>query len=50
MERSYEGILSNDLPDFKRAIIKSDELGKMMDDSIYTTIINNLDTYFKFWL
>ncbi|MBE3092243.1 MAG: creatininase family protein [Actinobacteria bacterium] len=49
MERSFDGIISEELPDINRALTKSFEIGEKIDEEIYKDVINNLDIYFKYW-
>ena len=49
MKRSYAGILSDGAPDLKRALEKSEYVGKKVDEAIFETFINNLNSYFKYW-
>lgn len=49
MARSYSGIISDGLPDLTRALGKSKEFGERIDNAILTTLINNLNIYFKCW-
>jgi creatinine amidohydrolase/Fe(II)-dependent formamide hydrolase-like protein len=48
-KRSFNGIISKDLPALRKALEKSDEVGTLIDESIKKTLIENLDIYFKNW-
>ncbi len=49
MPRSYNGIISNGIPNLSRALEKSKEVGQKINDAILTMLIANLDNYFKCW-
>jgi creatinine amidohydrolase/Fe(II)-dependent formamide hydrolase-like protein len=49
IERSFDGIISEELPNIAQSIEKSFEVGEKIDKVIYTDVIDNLDVYFKYW-
>jgi creatinine amidohydrolase/Fe(II)-dependent formamide hydrolase-like protein len=48
-KRSFEGIISKDVPVLSRALENSDKVGPLIDENIKKTLIDNLDIYFNNW-
>lgn len=49
MKRSYDGIISDEIPDVNLAIKKASEIGKKIDIEIQKTLQDNLNIYFEQW-
>jgi len=50
MERSYKGIISENIPEINNAISKSNEIGQLIDSEVFKTFIDNLNIYYKNWI
>jgi len=50
MKRSYDGIISNELPDIKLTIKKANKIGEKIDIEVQKTLQDNLDKYFEQWV